>query len=312
MKTALGIVTFGNAGFTRLALDELLKTVTHAVDVCLVVGKPGDVETANMARTHRTHPFVIVHATNKGFPASINDIYDWAWKRHDFDNLIMMGNDVIPYPGGVDSLIDEAAKPDHEWVCSSQYDVRSLCAQHPEARKFFTGDNFTFTDFSARPWDLHGPEHIRPPHVETNSIRDVHNLALFKRSVFEKIGYIDVNFYPAYFSDNDYCRRASFGIDPPIRGCTLQHSAYFHFWSRTIHQGGGHPSKAYANNEAFYCAKWGGVVGQERWRVPFGGQPYNLTPKPAGRAIEIVLLPEVNIPSRENEEAIVNYWKERS
>lgn len=305
MKTAIGIVTFGNHEFTRLALTQIVKTVTRPMDVYLVIGKPGDIETISLCTAINID--FIQHDVNKGFPASINDLYDYAWlgknPRHlAYDNLIIMGNDVVPYPNAIDALIEQAEISDYEWISSCQYDVKSLVRDHPEAAKFFKGPNYEFTDFSSRPWNLHGPENIRPHRVEDGVIKDVHNLCLFKRSVFEKIGYIDVNFFPAYFSDNDYGRR---GWKEGLKTCSLDHSAYFHFWSRTIHQGsGGSTPRYFQLNEEFYRAKWGGPVEEEVWDTPFGGNAYRLENG-------IYLPGNRKIDSRADEERIVNYWKSK-
>src|SRR5208282_502277 len=264
MKTAIGIVTYGNAQFTRLGLVEIIKRVKDWREtICLVTGKPGDTDTVDLARTYGTE--IIRHQENKGFPASINDLYDWAWGEGRFDNLIMMGNDVVPFPGAIDALINQAATTDYELIAGSELDARSLVERYPDARQHFAGPNLLFTNFKARPWDLH-KDNVRPPYVADGVIANVHNLCLFKRSVFDKLGYIDVNFFPAYFSDNDYCMR---GVFEGLKSCALYHAEYFHFWSRTIHQGTDtdHSNRAFQLNEEYYRLKWGGTPTKEAWKV---------------------------------------------
>ena len=332
MKTAIGIVTFGNHQFTRLGLTEIFRTVKHPVDICVVIGKPGDWETQNvlaqyaLGRDHadgelRLLSKFIIHKENKGFPGSINDIYDWAFVPQklqqgeihndfgEYDNLIIMGNDVVPYPGAIDALIDQAERSDHDCICSCMYDVKSLVRDHPEAARHFTRPNFQFTDFNARPWDMHGPEHVQPYAVIEGNRGGLHDLTLFKRSVFEKIGYIDVNFFPAYFSDNDYWRR---GLLAGVKFCSVTTSCYFHFWSRTIHQGGktAHTGgRAFQLNEKFYRRKWGGGPGGETFSVAFDGKQYMMgSAFPNTRAS--IILPGTNIiASRSDEPRIIEYWK---
>lgn len=261
-----------------------------------------------------------------------NDAVVKAWG---YDNLIIMGNDVVPYYGGVDALIEEAARGEWEWICSSQFDVKSLVARYPEAALYFTGPNLHFTawgsseqsgvvDFTptARPWELHeheaialverwkaAPDNVKREFVQPDCIKDVRNLCLFKRSVFEKIGYADVNFWPGgYFEDNDYCTRAR---KAGVKACGLQHSAYFHFWSRTIHQGEGTQPRQFQNNAAFYATKWGGGFDHETFNLPFNGQPYELNPKPP--TYDGPVLPErLKIEDRSQETAIVEYWRTKS
>lgn len=328
--TLIGLVTFGNLPFTQLTVRSLRETTKHPVDFFIVVGKPGDQETIDWLRAEAMQ--YVVHPENRGFPASLNDIYDWAWptlsQRHvhvltEYDHLIIAGNDIVPYPGAVDALIDCAETTDYEWIASSQLDVKSLCHFHPEARQYFEGERYLFNLFcphtekgvttyepTIRPWELHTD--FRPPAIEANAMRDCHNLCLFKRSVAEKIGYIDVNFFPAYFSDNDYNRRATIA---GIKGCTLPHAAYFHFWSRTIHQGSdGSTPKHFKSNQQYYCDKWGGLPGHEQWRVPFNGAKWC-----AGRLRnalsegvsldDVSMFPSLHIPARKHERACLEYWK---
>lgn len=298
MKTCIGFVTYGNLDFTKLCVNAIRETVTKDYDLYAVVGKPGDDETSiwmiGEGIKHTRHSTV-----NKGFPASINDIYDHAWGVMGADALIIIGNDVVPYPGAIDALIECAETTDWEWVCSSQFDSKSLVSMYPEAAKYFHGGNLLFSDFGSTPWKLHN--HVREPHVSHNSFPDTHNLALFRRSVFEKIGYIDVSFYPAYFSDNDYVRRA---LVSGIAGCALSHSVYFHFWSRTIHQGsGGSNNHFFDLNQKFYDTKWGGGrSGNEKWTVPFNGKPHRLSGK-------VTLPAVVNITDRHQEDEITKYWR---
>ena len=213
MKTLIGIVTFGNLPFTQLTIRSIQETTRSPVDFFIIVGKPEDQATATwLEEMHLDYNWH--RDLNRGFPASINDIYDYAWPRgdgltnieRDYDHVIIAGNDIVAYPNAVDALIDCAATTDWEWICSSQFDSRSLVERYPAARPFFIGPHLRFSDFAARPWELH--QEFHPPGLQPDCIKDVRNLCLFKRSVFEKIGYADVNFYPGgYFEDNDYCVR---------------------------------------------------------------------------------------------------------
>lgn len=342
MKTLIGIVSYGNLAFTQLTVREIKSSTKSPIEFYVVVGKPGDIETERWLATEGIPH--LVHSENWGFPASLNDIMDYAWggpmwdrepikpglrvmegrrgalySGHDYDAVIIAGNDIVPYPGAMDALIECAEHSHYEWIAASQYDVQSLCRMYPEARDAFKGAEFVFPDFTKRPWELHGTEVARvvqswkerqpdeeASFVETNGegpslIKDVHNLCLYRRSVFDKLGYIDVNFWPAYFSDNDIARRA---VNEGIKSCALRHAVYFHFWSRTIKQGDGHPPRAFAANAEFYGRKWGGAFAHEAWRQPFNGVPPVLTPP-------IVLPASLKIASRADEAAIVRYWQGR-
>jgi GT2 family glycosyltransferase len=289
MNTLLGISTYGGIEFTKLAVKAALENTSRKLDLFIVVGKYDDEATIRYAEENNI-PHVI-HTSNWGFPKSVNDIYEYGWVMHDYDNVIIMGNDVLPYPNAIDSLIDVAETTDYELICASEYDVRALCSEFPHVRKFFRGDNYIFEQFDQEPWKEY-PRYDEPLSIADPSIANVQNLCLYKRSVFEKIGYTDVNFYPAYYIDNDYARRA---VNAQIKSCTLRNAVYFHFWSRTIKQGsGGSTNRQFDNNKSYYISKWGGDFGQETSLIPFNGQG------------------SLGIHDRSHEQDTIKYWQGRS
>lgn len=279
-KTLVGIVTFGNLKYTKIAIDSLMDSSATLVDLFVVVGKPGDKETVEYLEG-RDIPHII-HDENYGFPYSLNDIYDFAWKYNDYDNLIIMGNDVYCYPYAIDSLIRQADETDYEVISALQYDVRDLYKEHPEIRDQISPNDYVINDLSSEIWRVF-TEYSDVPNVADMQLYDIQNLCLYKKSVFDKIGYTDVNFYPAYFVDNDYARRI---VKAGIKCCSLVNARFFHFWSRTIkEESGGSTSNYFSNNSRYYRDKWGGGFGAE------------------------TKSPELLIDSREREIEMINRWR---
>ena len=193
-----------------------------------------------------------------------------------------MGNDVILYDYAGDSLIIQAEETDYEVISSLQYDVKDLVGEYPETAKYFSPDSYNIYDFSNKPWEVFkGYSPIKA--VADMQMYDIQNLCLYKRGVFDKIGYTDANFFPAYFIDNDYARRI---VISGIKCCTLVNARFFHFWSRTIKQGeGGSTAHYFENNKRYYNMKWGGDFGHETKTA------------------------NIKIDSRNDEYTTVNYWK---
>ena len=262
----VGIGTFGNLQFTRMAIESIKATSSYPLDFFIVIGKPDDLETRDYC-VENNIPFTM-HDQNMGFPCSVNDIYDFAWKKTNkiiYDYLILTGNDIVAYPYAIDSLIEVANTTDYDVISGSQYDIRSLITEHPETRQWFYGDALLFNDFTKRPWELF-TGYSKELQIADMALSDIQNFCLYKKEVFDKIGYTDVNFYPAYYIDNDYARRI---VNSKIRCCTLGNARFFHFWSRTIYQetGGSNPH-FFEHNRQYYVKKWGGDFGSEIYQAP--------------------------------------------
>ncbi|KKM02414.1 hypothetical protein LCGC14_1784680 [marine sediment metagenome] len=297
-SSLVGMVTYGGLEFSKLTIKGIRETTTKPIFFYVVVGKPNDLATIEWLNSEGIPH--IIHNENYGFPCSVNDIYDFAWNRNNFDNIIMVGNDIYPYPYAIDSMIEIAETTDYEWIAAKQLvDSRLLVDLYPEVSKYFNGPDCIFSDFNSRPWEVF-TDYSEKIEIADDAISNVHDLCLYKRGVFDKIGYVDVNFYPAYYEDNDYARR---GVNAKIKACTLVNALYFHFWSRTIKQEGGASNPTYfGKNGAFYRTKWGGNFANEAYKIPFNEKPFELTKG-------IFLSPSLKIDSRDNEKAIINYWR---
>lgn len=295
MTTLIGVVSFGGIQFLELFLRGVQETLTESADVLVIVGRPRDTEMEQFL-TQRNFRF-ISHAQNKGFAASLNDLMESAFVQGRYDNLIVCGNDTIPMKGCLDSLIQQAELTDWETISASEFDSRFLCERYPESRQYFRGPGLLFDDFSARPWELHADSNEG---IEPDSMKDVRNMTLYKRSAFEKTGFADANFWPnGYFEDNDIGRRCLLaGVKP----AGLKQAKFFHFWSRTIHQNENRDhGKFFGRNQEYYVQKWGGLPHQEHYELPFHGDTFQLS-------ANIFLPGKLKIDSRNQEQAIINYW----
>jgi len=249
-RTLIAISSFGGLPFLEITLREIQRTVkSDNVALLVVVAKPNDFEMQKFLEV-RGIPY-LADKENRGFASNINDAYDAAFTHGNFDNLIIMGNDVVPMPGAIDAMIQTAEETEWEMVCGSEFNSRFLYDNYPEARKYFRGENLVFDDFSARPWELH--KDFREG-IEPHARKDIRNMTLFKRSAFEKVGYADVNFWPnGYWEDNQYCERCD---HLGVSACGLAEAAFFHFWSRTIHQNASRDHGAYFARNEEYFKRW--------------------------------------------------------
>lgn len=89
---------------------------------------------------------------------------------------------------------------------------------------------------------------------------------IIHKSVFEKVGFFDFNFSPAYFEDADYvyrCKLAGIEITKPeiLRTIVTSHSSSIEK-DPTLND-------RFQINRQYYIQKWGGEVGAEKFTTPF-------------------------------------------
>lgn len=100
----------------------------------------------------------------------------------------------------------------------------------------------------------------------------------------EKVGCFDENFFPIYWEDMDYARRAALaGLDGLV--CTetfIQHTGKpsSHFLRSDVHQ---QNAVTFELNRQYYARKWGGEAGQESYLLPFDNLSFDYRIPPESR-----------------------------
>ena len=93
------------------------------------------------------------------------------------------------------------------------------------------------------------------------------SLAAINPIALETIGYFDENFFPIYYEDVDYYRRASLaGLE---RRC-FPGTHILHAGSKSLGVTAAHIHEdRFARNQAYFFRKWGGEKGHEQFTTPF-------------------------------------------
>jgi GT2 family glycosyltransferase len=91
---------------------------------------------------------------------------------------------------------------------------------------------------------------------------------VFTHKLIGKVGYLDENFYPAYYDDNDYRYRCK------LAGVKMANfpTKYVHETSHTINNNAHYKrrnSTTFQSLANYYFAKWGGMPGREEYKTPF-------------------------------------------
>lgn len=298
-KVLIGVPTYGNFVFTKLTLEHIKKT-TELDDILVIVGKPGDDQTVDYCA--KSGIKYLTHGKNFGLPKSLNDLYKKVFYEGDYDYLVVVGNDVLPYWNAIDRLVEVASKYKLDWVTATPVPVSKFLDAVPQVKPLFHGGekDVNFHSDSLDEWlgsyEFSKSRCKKIDITKYSIIGDSHNLTLFSRNVWNTIGYIDVNFYPAYFEDNDYARRAQLAKLSMVR---IDCAIYFHFWSRTIHQGGMKKinDRYFPMNKKYYIEKWGGEPGKETFTTPFNGN-----------RLQDGYASSLKIQFRKQEQQIINDW----
>lgn len=270
-KILIGFVTFGNWKYTSMLLDSLnvsLKNAKKVLDIDVemvgVVGKPNDTITANGLRERGISFFQ--HFTNMGFPSSLNDIYEYGFIKLESDYVIILGNDILLQEHALENLVKTTLEHKFDFLSGMEISIDKFISLVQGAEKFFDlKNNKKFLGSSLPDWGkvaVSKTEEIRN-RSNFSTIGDTQNFAIFSKNCFDKVGYTDVNFYPAYFNDNDYGKRMQLA---ELKIGDTNQAIYLHFWSRTIYEENMKRTndKYFPLNKQYYISKWGGEPGKEK------------------------------------------------
>ena len=227
---------------------------------------------------------VIKNATNRGFPAAINQ----GLKAARGEYLVLLNNDVVVTDGWLGQLIG-LVNAERSSVVSGPLSVVAEGSAETALSSLPTAYCVLPT---AKPIGLSGPmsNYAAPPQlVENVPYRDLHGMHAFarkwrdehrgkwfttgklsgfcmlmKRAVYEKIGGLDERFGLGFFDDDDLAeraRRAGFGL-------AVAHDLFVHhFGSRTFQGNGVDAGKLLDENARRFAEKWGLREGDRRTRA---------------------------------------------
>lgn len=147
--------------------------------------------------------------------------------------------------GSWNMIMDYSCRVDATHVLMLNDDVY-LGRNESEVKKFIINNNFDFYN-SEKNWS----SFVLPV------------------STFLKVGDFDTNFFPAYYEDNDYCRRMVLRGVNRINTPFLNPAIYRN--SMTI-QKSPNLNFGFENNRQYYIKKWGGEPSKETFDKPFNIQ----------------------------------------
>jgi GT2 family glycosyltransferase len=244
----VGCAVYNNIKYTKLFLESIKCSYPYEI---FIVDNGSTDETHKWLTennyNHRRYDF------NMGFGYAYNDAMDYAFKKED-NLLLWCGNDIVFRPESINHMVKTMLETDYDMLCGNEILNKEVLDTNADVLREFKY-KFSFDE----------PKYDKLEYTKGGMN---HSCLIRKKSVFDKVGYYDVNLYPAYFEDNDYARRCDL---LNIKYGTVLSAIFYHFWSRTIYEGGAGDlnRRTFERNRRYYIRKWGGQVGSETFTIPF-------------------------------------------
>lgn len=257
MRLVIGTAVHNNLVYTQSFLNSII--TSHPYEVFIV--NNGSYDGTEEWLKENGYNFAN-YKENMGFSYAYNNAMDYALTTED-SLLIFAGNDTVFHRKAIDYMVEAITTTDYEMFCGFEILNKIVLEENREAIKDFKYP-FSFDVAEGQTDNL------------TYNIGGMnHSCMIRQKSVFDRVGYYDVNFYPAYFEDNDYARRCDLFN---IKYGTVTSALFYHFWSRTIKEGGlaNLNSSRFDKNKQYYISKWGGVVGREIFEIPFSNIKFGI------------------------------------
>ncbi len=287
-KIIISLITFNCLKYTKLCLKNIKCSFPHEI---LVVDNGSVDGTIEWLKTQNVT--LIENGQNMGYPYAHNTIYDYAWSFGDDTLLVLLSNDMLPLPNAIDDLIKASLEHKKSIISGETIPSPVYCATYSEDRKFFAGgEDITtgaegYTSWSSgRHYNL--IEKTADEFATTmisrltatlpkNGIINTESFfppghRVYRKSYFDAIGYLDVNYFPVYSADLDLSMRASLTGQKVY---VVPSSICLEFWSRCIYENVAPMGDV--RRDDYYREKWGpkaaGFWGPsyQGWSIPFNG-----------------------------------------
>lgn len=204
-------------------------------------------------RTRHTYEVLVVpqYRLNQSLSSAWNQGIEWSLSRkHDF--TIIINDDILFTSQTIDNMVESflGMEKDYQCVMITANNVRGLYEDPLHTLEYETDvvgfqENPDFACFIVRP------------------------------SILDIVGLFDENFTPAYFEDNDYHYRINIA---GYKAYNSVSSPYYHYGSQTQNANDALPVVppfAFELNRSYYCDKWGGIPGEEKWNHPYNNLSLN-------------------------------------
>jgi len=262
----VGIPAFNNLKYTIQCIESITTKYDHEI---LIINNGSTDDTEEFLIENRI-PHVRLDR-NMGYSYAMNILIRYAYNRKKL--LLTVGNDTVMMPYTIDYLV-RCLENNNDWMLACGTEITSFRNRIGDPSRLRIGANgldkypIGFGELEDMPRYIdYGSDIFNGRYYREHEIEGImnHNCLIRRPEVFDIVGEYDTSFYPAYFEDNDFAYRVKLsGLK--YGGC--RSALFFHYWSRSIYEGGLNNSN-FEKLKRFFVSKWGGMPGHETFNVPF-------------------------------------------
>ncbi|MCL5030064.1 MAG: glycosyltransferase [Bacteroidetes bacterium] len=238
MKTSIIILTYNKLEYNKLCIESI-KQNTESSTYEIIVVDNGSTDGTREWLTQQDNVKTIFNETNMGFPKGCNQGIEISIG----ENILLLNNDTIVTHNWLDNLVrclyssDDIGAVGPVTNNSSYYQTipvnyESIEEMHTFAKKY----------------------NVQDPDKWEERLKLIGYSVLFKREVFEKIGYLDERFTPGNFEDDDYSLRIR---KEGYRLFLCRDTFIHHFGSTSFRDNASSFLKLLETNENKFIEKWG-------------------------------------------------------
>jgi glycosyltransferase involved in cell wall biosynthesis len=254
--TSVIIPCWNQLEFTRQCLKSLIRRTAPRWELIVINNGSTDGTGDYFAGVQDISPVpvtIIANATNRGFPAAINQGLQYARGEY----LVLLNNDVVVTDGWLEQLIAlAAAKSKIENPKSKMEPIGLVGPMSNYAAPPQLVENVPYHDLEEMKIFA---ERWREEHLgQWSTTRKLSGFCLLmKRAVYDAIGGLDERFGLGFFDDDDLAERARrAGFELAVAHDLFVH----HFGSRTFVGNGVDAERVLDENAAKFVAQWGDAV----------------------------------------------------
>jgi glycosyltransferase involved in cell wall biosynthesis len=254
--TSVIIPCWNQLEFTRHCVKSLIRHTAPRWELIVINNGSTDGTADYFAGVQDVSPVpvtIITNATNRGFPAAINQGLQYARGEY----LVLLNNDVVVTDGWLEQLIALASAKSRIENPKSKTEMIGLVgpmsnyAAPPQLVENVPYHDLEEMKIFAQRWR---EEHLG----QWSTTRKLSGFCLLmKRAVYDAIGGLDERFGLGFFDDDDLAERARrAGFELAVAHDLFVH----HFGSRTFVGNGVDAERLLDENAAKFVAKWGDAV----------------------------------------------------